>query len=66
MSKDDWENGNRFYLFTLNNTNIDSSSNINLSLTNPTSLAIDLLVFVFTKKQVVVNTLSGNIESANF
>jgi hypothetical protein len=66
MSKEDWENGNRFYLFTLNNANIDSSSNINLSLTNPTSLAIDLLVFVFTKKQVVVNTVSGTFESANF
>jgi hypothetical protein len=66
MSKDDWENGNRFYLFTLNNTNIDSSANINLSLTNPTNINIDLLVFVFTKKQVVVNTLSGNFESANF
>ena len=66
MSKDDWENGNRFYLFTFNDINIDGSANINFSCYNPSGIATDLLVFVFTKKQVVVNTQSGQFESTNF
>jgi len=66
MSKDDWENGNRFYLFTFNDINIDGSANINFSCYNPSNIASDLLVFVFTKKQVVVNTQSGQFESTNF
>ena len=66
MSKDDWENGHRFYLFTFNNVNIDSSANINFSCYNPTNIALDLLVFVFTKKQVVVNTQSGQFHCTNF
>lgn len=65
VSKSDWEN-QRYYLFTFNIDDINSSNSINFSCVNNSAIALDLQFFVFVKKQCVMNIQNGQMESSNF
>ncbi len=65
LSKDAWEN-QRLYIFPFNDVNLEASSSVNLRAYNPSTDAVDVLIWILQKKEVVVNTMTGQFESSNF
>ena len=65
LSKEAWEN-QRLYIFPFNDVNLEGSSSVNLRAYNPSTDAVDVLIWIIQKKEVVVNTMTGQFESSNF